>query len=169
MSMKLAFDVQYYETYAKSVCIVFNNWQDETPSEIIIKKVNDIAPYVPGEFYKRELPCIQAILKDINLNNVELIIVDGYVYLNNDKKLGLGGYLYEKLNNSIPIIGVAKSSFYDNKKYVQEVIRGESTKPLYITAVGLDLDEAKNNIQMMHGEYRMPALLQILDSKTKEK
>ncbi|WP_299211795.1 endonuclease V [uncultured Aquimarina sp.] len=167
--MKLAFDVQYYETYAKSVCIVFQNWNDETPVEIIIKKVNDIAPYIPGEFYKRELPCIQTILKDTNLNDVELIIVDGYVYLNDDKKLGLGGYLYEKLNNSIPIIGVAKSSFHDNKKYVQEVIRGESIKPLYITAVGLDLDEAKNHIQMMHGEYRMPILLQILDSKTKEK
>ncbi|WP_298546295.1 endonuclease V [uncultured Aquimarina sp.] len=167
--MKLAFDVQYYETYAKSVCIVFNDWQDETPSEIIIKKVHNIAPYVPGEFYKRELPCIEVILEDIHPNDIELIIVDGYVYLNDDKKLGLGGYLYEKLNNNIPIIGVAKSSFHDNKKYVREVIRGESTKPLYITAVGLDVDKAKNHIQKMHGEFRMPSLLQILDSKTKEK
>ncbi|WP_282080220.1 endonuclease V [Aquimarina algiphila] len=167
--MKLAFDVQYYETHAKSVCVCFDNWDDDLPTNIIVKEVQDIAPYVPGEFYKRELPCITTIVQEFDLNHITCIIVDGYVYLDDHKKLGLGGHLYEELDHKIPIIGVAKSSFHDNKKHVHEVYRGESTKPLYVTAVGIDLEEAKNHILSMHGNYRMPTLLQILDTTTKEK
>ncbi|MDY8137307.1 endonuclease V [Aquimarina sp. 2201CG5-10] len=166
--MKLAFDVQYYESYAKTVCVIFSDWNDPEPTDIIIEEVKNVASYIPGEFYKRELPCIQVILKNLNLDVIELIIVDGYVHLDDTKKFGLGGYLYTSLDNQIPVIGVAKSGFHNNKKHVRELLRGESVKPLYITAIGIDLEEATKAIQSMHGVYRMPTILQIVDTKTKE-
>lgn len=165
--MKIAFDVQYYDDHAKSVAICFDHWQDGTPNEIIEKKIDEVAEYVPGEFYKRELPCIMSILNDLNLADVACIVVDGYVHLDDDGKLGLGGHLYEKLDGKIPVIGVAKSSFQKNKNNVLELLRGQSEKPLYITAVGIEMAEARKHIESMHGKYRMPTLLQILDTTTK--
>lgn len=166
--MKLAFDVQYFEDYAKSVAICFKEWSDEKPDRIIEKKIDDVADYVPGEFYKRELPCILSILNDLNVSDIELIIVDGYVHLDDDGKPGLGAHLYEALDQKLPIIGVAKSSFQKNKNNMLELLRGESRKPLYITAAGMTKQEARDKIQSMHGNFRMPTLLQILDTATKD-
>jgi len=102
------------------------------------------------------------------LAKISTIIVDSYVFLDDQNKLGLGGYLYQELNNKIPIIGVAKKSFHLNKKNVIEICRGKSKNPLYISSVGLDLELASNNILRMHGQYRMPTLLKLLDKETKK-
>ena len=45
-----------------------------------------------------------------------------------------------------------------------ELLRGESVKPLYITAKGMSLDEAKKVVASMHGKYRFPTLLKEVDS-----
>lgn len=166
--MILAFDTFYYENKAKTVSVSFNKITDEIPLEIKDEIIQDVPEYVPGSFYKRELPCIVSLSKQYDLKEIELIIVDGYAILNNDGKLGLGGYLYEKLNKRIPVIGVAKSQFNAENKYARELFRGESKKPLYVSAIGMDLDEAYTSIKMMHGKYRMPTLLKILDTKTRE-
>ena len=84
-------------------------------------------------------------------------------------KLGLGGYLYDALDQQVPVIGVAKSSFHQNFKNVIEVIRGESKKPLFITSIGIDIQKAASLIEQMNGKYRIPALLSRLDQMTKEK
>jgi len=167
--MILAFDTHYFENKAKTICVSFNDWSDETPSNIEEEIIEGISEYVPGEFYKRELPCILSLLKRYNLEEVELIIVDGYVLLDDDGKLGLGGHLFEKLNKKIPIVGVAKSKFYLNKINAKELRRGESKNPLFISAMGIELNEAFDCVKSMHGNYRMPTLLQILDTKTKSK
>lgn len=109
-----------------------------------------------------------SVLNQINLENIEVIIVDGFVYLDDDKKYGLGGHLYEKLNRQIPIIGVAKTNFASIEKNKKALYRGDSIKPLYITSIGIDLEEAFKNIESMHGEFRMPTLLKELDRLTKE-
>ncbi len=167
--MILAFDTYYFENKAKTVCVSFENWTDEQPTQIYSEVIEGVPDYEPGAFYKRELPCIMSLLKNINLNEVSCIIVDSFVLLNDMGKLGLGGYLYNELDKKTPIIGVAKSGFHENKKNVKELIRGESKKPLYISAIGLELQEAYEMVNAMHGDYRMPTLLQILDTKTKEK
>ena len=64
---------------------------------------------------------------------------------------------------------MAKSGFYGNNKNVCELKRGESKKPLFITALGMDLKTAFENVKSMHGNFRMPTLLQMLDTLTKEK
>lgn len=166
--MILAFDTYYFENKAKTICVEFCNWTDEKCYKIYSEILENIQEYVSGEFYKRELPCILSLLEKIDLTKVETIIVDGYVYLDDEKKYGLGGYLYEKLGGEIPIIGVAKTNFATIETNKKSVFRGESTKPLFITAIGIDIDEAVEKIKHMHGEFRMPTLLKEMDRLTKE-
>ncbi len=166
--MILAIDVYYYEKGAKSVGILFQNWADDEAKQIIHTFKDEVAPYEAGNFYKRELPCILQVLEEVNLSELDCIIVDGYVILDDEGKLGLGGHLYQHLNKAVPIIGVAKSSFHQNLKNVTAITRGESKKPLYITAKGITLEEATTYIQHMHGNYRMPTLLSLLDQETKK-
>jgi len=165
----LAFDTYYFENKAKTVCVAFNNWSESNPFAIYKETIEGVADYEPGSFYKRELPCILSLLSEIQNDTVEVIIVDGYVILDDNGKDGLGGFLFEKLERKIPVIGVAKTGFHGNKNNVLELFRGQSKKPLYITAKGIELIEAKNRIKSMHGNYRIPTLLQILDTETKEK
>ncbi len=166
--MILAFDTYYTGTNAKTVCLAFQKWTDDKPFHVFEETMEGIADYEPGAFYKRELPCILSLLSVISISDIEVIIVDGYVILDDDGKTGLGGLLFDKLERRIPVIGVAKSGFHNNKKNVLELFRGKSKKPLYITAKGMGLTLAYNRIKSMHGNYRMPSLLRILDTKTKE-
>ncbi|MDC1107053.1 endonuclease V [Prolixibacteraceae bacterium] len=166
--MILAFDTYYFEDKAKTVCVAFERWTDEKPIHIFEEIITGVQPYEPGAFYKRELPCILSLLETIKIRDIDLIIVDGFVVLDDTGKNGLGGYLYEQLDQKTPIVGVAKSGFHDNKQNVIKLFRGGSMKPLFITAKGLEVTEAVKNIKSMHGIYRNPTLLQVLDTKTKE-
>jgi exodeoxyribonuclease-5/deoxyribonuclease V len=166
--MKLAVDVYYFDNRAKAVGIEFVNWNDAQPIQTHIAMIDGIDDYIPGEFYRRELPCIIKLLEKINLQNKEVIIIDGYTVLDDEGTYGLGGYLYERLERSVPIVGVAKRSFKGTSKYVREVYRGTSIRPLYVTAMGMDVDEAANCIKAMHGQSRIPDLLKYVDKKTKE-
>jgi len=166
--MILAIDVHYRNNSAKVVCAVLAQWKDPLAVQYHIKYVNTVAEYIPGEFYKRELPCILAVLQDIDLAAVSCIVIDGFVVLDDTGKHGLGGHLYEQLERKVPVIGVAKSNFHQNTQHVIPVYRGESAHPLYVTAIGTDLQQAADDIKGMHGDYRMPAVLKELDRKTKE-
>ncbi|MEM6298477.1 MAG: endonuclease V, partial [Bacteroidota bacterium] len=128
--------------------------------------VNEIAPYESGSFYKRELPCLLRLLEEVESYSTT-IIIDGYCWLSDETQKGLGAYLYETLEGQIPVIGVAKNAF-KNSQVAQPLYRGESQKPLYVTAVGMPLDEAVKNIEQMHGEYRLPTLLKAVDRLARE-
>ncbi|NMM47646.1 endonuclease V [Marinigracilibium pacificum] len=169
--MILAFDTYYFKDKAKTVCLTFKDWSDSEPTNSYEEIKDGIAEYEPGAFYKRELPCILSLLNKVKreFKYIKAIVIDGFVVLDDQNKLGLGGHLFNQLNSNIPIIGVAKSGFHGNKENVKELFRGESKKPLYITAIGIELETAFKHIKSMHGDFRMPTLLQILDTKTKEK
>ena len=81
MSMKLAVDAYYAGNMAKVVGVLFENFSDEKPLKIISKIVDDAAPYESGSFYKRELPCIVSLLQDLDVRDISLIVIDGFVYL----------------------------------------------------------------------------------------
>lgn len=166
--MIIAIDVHYRETFAKIIAVAFEDWQDSKPTQIYSAIKHDIAEYEPGAFYKRELPCIVDIMQLIDLQTVTYIIVDGYVYLDDDGKKGLGAYVYDLYAAKIPIIGVAKTRFFENDKWVRPILRGSSLSPLYVTTVGVDLDEAAAFVQQMHGDFRLPTLLKLMDTLTKE-
>lgn len=165
--MILAFDTYYYDGKARTVCISFHTWTDKEPADTLIEVLSCDQEYIPGEFYKRELPGIVSLLNNMDLGSIEAIIIDGFVVLNDEGKLGLGGYLYEHLEKKVPIIGVAKRSFFELKELRSTVYRGTSNQALYVTALGLDLDSASHHIKQMHGSFRIPTLLKFLDQLTK--
>jgi len=166
--MILAFDTYYYDGKAKTICLEFQQWNQSTDFKVHTEIIDNVAEYIPGEFYKRELPCILSLLNKIDLKKVEVIIVDGFVYLDDEKKYGLGGHLYEKLNQEIPIIGVAKTNFASIERHKRSLLRGDSQKPLYVTAIGIELEDAFQKVESMAGEFRMPTLLKEMDRLTKD-
>lgn len=167
--MILAFDAYYFDGKAKTVCICFEKWTDAVPLKIYSAYTENVEDYAPSAFYKRELPCILHLLTQVDEPFIEVIIVDGYVVLDDDGNYGLGGYLFEQLQYKIPVIGVAKTNFALIEKNKREAKRGQSARPLYITSLGVDSDIAAAYIQSMHGAFRIPTLLKKLDTLTKEK
>lgn len=165
--MLLAIDAHYKENYSKSVGVLFN-WADKAPYRIITDTITNVAPYEPGQFYKRELPCILQLIKQIDLSVIEAIIVDGYVFVDNNKTFGLGGHLWQTLDEKIPIIGIAKRKFHDTEQVSTPVFRGESQNPLYVSSIGTPIETVLDNVQLLHGDYRIPTILKILDQHTKE-
>lgn len=165
--MILAIDVHYRIEEAKAVGILFN-WDSIFPIKVVNLTVKDIKAYVPGEFYRRELPCLIEIINNIDTNNIEAIIVDGHIFIDNELNFGLGGKLWQALNEKIPVIGVAKTSFFQNKETVVEIYRGKSDKPLYVSSIGIDVNFAASKVKGMAGEFRIPSLLKELDVLTKK-
>src|SRR5262249_35423559 len=122
--MKACVDVDYRDGHAIAACVLFRDWSDAKPAETIALRIEGVAPYVPGEFYKRELPCLLAVLEKV-AEPAELVIVDGYVWLAEDDRPGLGAHLYTALKERIPVIGVAKTRFASARRAVA-VVRGEN-------------------------------------------
>jgi len=167
--MILALDTYYFDNKAKTVALEFLNWSDSIEKENYSEILENVDEYKSGEFYKRELPCILSLISKIDIEKVEFIIIDGYVFVDDNSKFGLGGFLYEKLNKKIPIIGVAKTDFISLNNHKVSLLRGKSKNPLFISSIGINLNEATEKIKHMSGEFRIPTLLKKLDTLTKEK
>ncbi|MCP2256242.1 Endonuclease V [Prauserella aidingensis] len=154
-------DVHYDDQeQAKAALVVC---RDMTFSAIVSEHVVDIAriePYEPGKLYKRELPCIRAVLA---LGpQLELLVVDGYATLDPQGRPGLGAYAADAFG--IPVIGAAKTPFR-TATHAAEVIRGSATRPVYVTAAGgLEIDEAARIVAAMAGPYRLPTVLARADN-----
>ena len=43
------------------------------------------------------------------------------------------------------------------------MLRGGGARALWVTAIGLDADEAAERVRRMHGTYRLPTLLKHVD------
>lgn len=165
--MIYAFDSYYFGDQAKTVCIAFERWDSESETKIFTETTAVNADYESGAFYKRELPCILNLLKSIELKEGDLIIVDGYVTLDNEGKIGLGGHLFETQEGKFPVIGIAKNGFNSPDDLRRAVYRGESLTLLFVTAIGADVDEITLNVEKMHGNFRIPTLLKKLDHLTR--
>ena len=159
--MLAALDVAYGPQGAAAACVLFRDWTDAAEAETRIALVADVAPYEPGAFYRRELPCLLAVLALVS-GPLEAIVVDGYVWLSADGRTGLGAHLYEALDRRVPIVGVAKTSF-TGSAFAETVLRGGSARPLHVTAAGVAAPAAARWIEAMHGAYRLPTLLKRVD------
>ncbi len=158
--MILAVDVQYDEGHdaAQVAGVAFATWLDAEPTDERVVRVQGVEPYVPGEFFRRELPCLLALLGALE-HPPELIVVDGYVDLG--ERPGLGRHLFEALDGAIPVVGVAKTRFHDAPAV--EVLRGTSRTPLLVTAAGMSPEAAAEGVAAMHGAHRIPGLLKRVD------
>ncbi|MEA5477119.1 endonuclease V [Pseudanabaena galeata UHCC 0370] len=159
--MIFAVDVDYREGKAVAAGIAFNDWADHVPANTFIAQTDQVEEYQPGEFYKRELPIILLLLAQLP-QLPQMIVIDGYVYLDRYQKAGLGIHLYNSLDKKVAIIGVAKSRFQDIPSET-EVLRSDSNRPLFVTAIGIDESEARGYIKKMHGNHRLPTILKAVD------
>lgn len=160
--MILATDVDYKSQGAVAAGIGFSAWSQTSSDFELVSHISEVADYESGQFYKRELPCLLALIEEHRLQP-KVIIVDGFVYLDQQQKPGLGKHLYDALGGRVAVIGVAKNA---HQEIPNEwgVYRGESCKPLFVSSVGIQLDVAQQNILSMAGKFRMPTLLKQADS-----
>jgi deoxyribonuclease V len=159
--MIAALDVQYKEDHAQAAAVLFGAWTDATPTRVCSLKLENIAPYESGAFYKRELPCLLAMLETI-AEPIDCLVVDSYVFLDSSGRLGLGARLHEALQRQIPVVGVAKTEFLGAPSVA--VLRGDSKQALFVSSIGMDLQVAAQFVQQMHGAHRLPTLLKAVDS-----
>lgn len=151
----------HYTDHAKVACLTFDSWQSDAPNSKYVSVIEHVEEYVPGQFYKRELPCILKILGKVK-EPLEVLVIDGYVWLDGKQTPGLGAYLYRALDERVKIIGVAKNAF-KGSLHTKMVYRGRSKRPLFVTAAGSSLTEAARHIKTMHGDHRIPTLLKLVD------
>lgn len=162
-SKYVACDVQYVGDTGFAAGICFNSLTDEFPGRVAQAVVCPVADYMPGEFYRRELPCLLELLRTLE-QLPEVVFVDGYVWLAGGRP-ALGARLYESLNKAAAVIGVAKSSL----RMAGESQRTSRTghRPIYVSAVGLELADAVEVVTVMHGDGRLPTMIQLADQEAR--
>lgn len=165
----LILDVYYHEIENETIATVagirFTGIENITILNEYTITMNQVEPYQSGQFYKREMPCLLALIQQIK-EPFDMIIIDGYVYLNGTDKAGLGKYLYDNLSVKMPMIGIAKKHFYDiSEDYA--IYRGKSKQPLYITCIDIEIEQAKNLVIALQGKYRIPDIITIVDRLSK--
>lgn len=154
-------DVQYRSGVAFAGCILTDAWDSANIAFSTVKTVSAAEEYLPGDFYKRELPALLAVLESLP-QLPDIIVVDGYVWLSADRRPGLGARLFDALGGRIPVVGIAKTPFAGSD-FAKLVHRASSKRPLYVTAAGMDEALAANNVQTMKGDSRLPLLLKAVD------
>jgi deoxyribonuclease V len=136
-------DVAYFDDVAFAACVLADRWEAQFPADSRVILRTPVEEYVPGAFWQRELPCLLAVLDGMK---PDVVVVDGYVWLDDAGRMGLGAHLHERLG-----------------LHARHVMRGNSRKPLYVTSVGMGLDEAAAAVLSMHGPHRLPTLVTLAD------
>lgn len=167
--MLTALDVQYThdgDGAAHAAAVVFDGWHSEASVAEYTSVQSPVSDYEPGRFYQRELPPLLQVLRQIK-EHVQTIIIDGYCHLSTDGAPGLGAWLAEALPEPVPIVGVAKNP-YRGSAHAISVLRADSKRPLYVTAIGMDLPTAADHVAGMAGAFRIPTMLKRVDTLARE-
>lgn len=122
-------------------------------------QVAEVAPYQPGQFWRRELPPLRAVLAGVG--RLALLVVDGYADLDPAGRPGLGAQAHAEFG--VPVIGVAKTAFH-GATHAVPVLRGASARPLFVTAAGMPAAEAAVLVRRMAGRFRLPDALRRADA-----
>jgi deoxyribonuclease V len=158
----VAMDVHYDDErqLGRAAAVVFFGWEDESPRLCRVLEHPGPEPYVPGQFYRRELPCLLPLLEQVRKElSLGVVIVDGHVDLGPDRP-GLGRHLYDALGGAIEVVGVAKSAFEGAPAL--PLLRGRSARPLWVSSTDC-AESAVRCVASMHGRDRVPTLLRRVD------
>ncbi len=160
-------DVDYRARGAVAGCVLFTAWADVTPARELVATAaaDEVAPYVPGQLYRRELPLLERVLARVG-HPLDVVLVDGHVWLDAAGAPGLGAHLWEALGRRSHVIGVAKTAYVGAPAIA--VRRGHSASPLHVTAAGMSADEAARHVAAMDGPHRLPTLLTRVDRLCRE-
>ncbi len=159
-------DAAYGTDRAAAAGILARAWDDAAPADLVSARTGAPAEYEPGAFYKRELPLLAALCQAAP-RGLQAIVVDGYVWLDANGKPGLGAHLFTHLGTRTPVVGIAKSAFAGDD-WSAPVQRGESMRPLHITAAGIALRKAAELVAQMDGRHRIPTLLNAADRAARD-
>jgi deoxyribonuclease V len=155
----MAVDVHYLRPGgARAAAVVA---ADATFARVLAERVAvvpEVAPYSPGEFYRRELPPLRAVAGGIA--GLGLLMVDGYADLDPDGRPGLGAHAHAEFGT--PVIGVAKTGFR-TATHAIPVLRGTSARPVLVTAAGMRRADAAELVRLMAGRFRLPDALRRAD------
>ncbi|MBX2799234.1 MAG: endonuclease V [Myxococcales bacterium] len=165
--MIVALDVHYDDDRdcACTAAVWFDDWSQPAPDDIWLHHSQGLQPYVAGEFYRRELPCMLPLVRDmLAAHSPRLLVVDAHVDLAPGRP-GLGRHLFDAIDGRVHVVGVAKRAFHEGVG--EPVLRGDSQNPLWITASD-DLSEAVEGVRSMAGEFRIPTLLKQVDRLARE-
>jgi deoxyribonuclease V len=154
-------DVHYRDTGATAACVVADRFDAEAPTDEWTARISPIAPYEPGAFFKRELPCLLEVLR--RAPPLTHVVIDGYVFLDAHRAPGLGARLHEALGGKTAVLGLAKTA-YQGSSMATPISRPGSTKPLFLTSIGLAETEAVALVHRLHGPHRLPTLVKRVDS-----
>lgn len=169
---KLIFDVKYDDEkgLAKVAALEFENFTDKVETNSYTQDCKIYSEYIPGEFYKRELPSIMLLIQNnIGISKLkdeyDTSIVDGLYMLGKDHP-GLGARLKQELLNNydvdIEVIGIAKTYYKDCEQVAGIVYRGkDAIKPLYVN--GSLQKNYVDIVKNMAGDYRLPYLVKQVD------
>ena len=160
-TQKICLDVDYGADSVVAACVGFVEWPDAAASFETTRRFEG-APnaYESGQFYRREMPYLVELVRALPAPPA-LIVIDGFVWLDGARP-GLGAHLSHALAECCPIIGVAKRPFAGAAQ-ATPLLRGASQDPLFISAIGVELERAVQDVASMHGPHRVPTLLRRVD------
>ncbi len=170
-------DVHYRAARATAAATVVAGWSDAVAAVERVVDTAVSAPYTPGELFRRELPPLLAVLAALPALPA-IVVVDGFAWLGPGRP-GLGVHLHRALGGLAAVVGVAKSDFAGPKEHrpaqsagpkehrpaqsagaaAIAVRRGSSGRPLWVTAIGIDVQLAATEVAAMHGQHRLPTLI----------
>jgi len=159
-------DVHYGAAGAVAACAVGARWADAEAIEERVARIDEVAAYRPGHFFERELPCLLEVLSLVR-SPLRAVVVDGYVELDSQGTPGLGAHLHAALGGKVAVIGAAKTAFRGGD-FATRVFRGDSRRPLFVTARGVPVEVAASLVQHMHGDVRLPTLIKRVDSLARQ-
>lgn len=159
--MIACFDVHYQQDTATVAAILFENWSDSEFVDQSVLQIDGVGDYEPGKFYQRELRPLLSLIAKISAP-IDTYVVDAYCHLDASGTPGLGAYLHQQLPINSTVVGVAKNRFRETN-HAQEVLRGESSRPLFVTAIGVSNPVAGDWLRIMDGKHRIPTLLKRVD------
>lgn len=160
-------DAAYSDKASAAACVTIEDCRDAKALAEFTHRGGPAADYQPGEFYKREMPVLLAVLAMLP-RKPDVVVIDGYVWLGTEDRKGLGAHLFEALGGATGVVGIAKTKFHGASYWAAEVRRGGSDSPLYVTAAGIDLGEATEAVRQMHGDHRIPTLVAQADRLARE-
>lgn len=156
------FDVAYHGDVAVVGCVTLVTFADSTPTKEWAVEAGPVGPYVPGQFWLRELAPLRLGISSAGALSV--CVIDAYVDLGQHRTPGLGRIVH--VETGIPVIGVAKTRYAGTPKEY-EVLRGSSNRPLYVSSAGIDPEEAKRSVQQMAGGGRVPTMIRRADLRSR--
>ena len=158
--MKLAMHVHFEGEGAVVAAVAFDAWDAPEASKTWTTRIAQAPKAVRGEPDLREVPCLLQLLGEQGLKP-EVILFDGFVFVDAQETPGPGRHLHDGLGGLVPVIGISKKG-RPGLSAQYEVAREEETPPLVITSVGVDLGAAKARVRAMHGRKRVPTLMKLV-------